>query len=182
MPRKRTFQTFREAQKLGAYAELPMLPDDSQIQVRLSHNRGRQPFFSLFSKDTLIFLLSGAGEIEFRDVGVRSFALVPGDCIYVPAGTAHCLQHPQASVVLRYVPHPDCAEGVAWYCPRCPRELHRKTWDLASTLPQHGYLAACAAFNEAASHRQCPDCGEQHEPIDPSAWRWEEVARQAAQP
>lgn len=179
MPRKRTFQTAREARTLGAYAELPMLPEDSQIQVRLSHNSGQQPFFSLFSQDTLIFLLSGAGAIEFSDVAVRRFDLTLGDCVYVPAGTSHRLEHAQPSIVLRYVPQPDCAEGVAWRCPRCDIELFRRTWHLAGTLPQHGYLAACQAFNAQDSRRRCLRCQEILPPIDASTWSWGDIAQRA---
>ena len=38
--RKKTFQLWREAAKLGAYAEMPMLPDDKQVQVHLSRMIG----------------------------------------------------------------------------------------------------------------------------------------------
>ena len=35
MPRKKTFQVLREAAKVGAYDEMPMLPEDIQVQVHL---------------------------------------------------------------------------------------------------------------------------------------------------
>ena len=37
--RKKTFQVWREAVKVGAYDEMPMLPDDKQVQVHLSKTR-----------------------------------------------------------------------------------------------------------------------------------------------
>ena len=58
--RKKTFQTLREAAKLGAYAEKPMLPDDKQVQVHLSRNDRPQPFYLICGKDSLLALMSGA--------------------------------------------------------------------------------------------------------------------------
>ena len=64
--RKKTFQLWREAAKLGAYAEMPMLPDDKQVQVHLSKNDRPQPFHLICGKDTLIALISGAAKVEFK--------------------------------------------------------------------------------------------------------------------
>lgn len=181
MPRKRTFQTFREARKLGPFAEMPMLPDEFQLQVRLSRNDRAQPFHSIFDKDTMLVLMSGGGRIEFRGIATRSFELEPGDCIYVPAGTAHRLVHARESAVFRYVPQSPLLEGVAWYCRACAHELHREVWSSADTLPQDGYIAATNGFNAGEPLRTCTKCGAIHPPVDTAPFRWDEVARQVRQ-
>jgi len=181
MPRKRTFQTFREAQKVGPFAEMPMLPDEFQLQVKLSRNDRAQPFYSLFAKDTMLVVMSGGGQIEFRGGSARHFDLEPGDCIYVPAGTAHRLVHDTESAVLRYVPQSPLLEGAAWYCRGCGHELHREVWNTAETLSQEGYAAACTAFNSGENRRTCAACGSVHPPVDAAPFRWEEVAAQVRQ-
>lgn len=179
MPRKKTFQLFREAQKVGSYGELPMLPEEYQIQLRLSRNSCHQPFYALFAPDTMLLLMSGGGSVEFRGSTVRDYQLQPGDCVYVPAGTAHRLRHSEESVVLRYVPQAPIVEGVAWHCPACERELWRKTWCTSTTITQQGYLAAAQTFNETMTLRACPACKCLHPVVDCTSFHWEEVACQA---
>ena len=53
--RKKTFQVWREAAKVGAYAEMPMLPDDKQVQVHLSKNDRPQPFYLICGKDCCLY-------------------------------------------------------------------------------------------------------------------------------
>ena len=60
--RKKTFQVWREAAKVGAYAEMPMLPDDKQVQVHLSKNNRPQPFYLICGKDSLVSLVSGTAK------------------------------------------------------------------------------------------------------------------------
>jgi hypothetical protein len=67
--RKKTFQVWREAAKVRAYSEMPMLPDDKQVQVHLSKNDRPQPFYLICGKDSLIALMSGAGKVEFMAQG-----------------------------------------------------------------------------------------------------------------
>jgi hypothetical protein len=181
MPRKKTFQTFREAQKLGAYAEMPMLPEETQLQVRLSRNDRAQPFYALFAKDTLLLLMSGAGSIEFRGAPIRAFGLEPGDCVYVPAGTAHRLVHAEESVVLRYVPQSPLVEGIAWYCETCARELHREVWSTGERLSQEAYVEASTRFNADARRRTCAGCAAIHPPVELGGFGWEEAAGQLKQ-
>mgnify|MGYP001549739477 CR=1 FL=1 len=57
MPRKKTFQVLREAAKVGAYDDMPMLPEDIQVQVHLSRNDKPQPFHQICDKDTQLFLM-----------------------------------------------------------------------------------------------------------------------------
>jgi len=182
MARKRTFHTFREAQKLGAFAEMPMLPEEIQVQLRLSRNLGSQPFHALFARDTLLLLLSGSGTLELRGSSVREFRLDPGDCVYVPAGTAHRLCHPDESVMLRYVPQAPGVEGAAWYCKECGIEVHRETWRTTDGSAHEGYLASCARFNADAARRTCGRCGAAHPPVEVDGFRWAELAAQCRGP
>src|ERR1700689_979925 len=100
--RKKTFQALREAAKLGAYAEKPMLPDDKQVQVHLSRNDRPQPFYLICGKDSLLALMSGAATVEFKGTAIDHFALKPGSFVYVPAGAPHRIVPSESSVTLRY--------------------------------------------------------------------------------
>src|SRR5262249_23285964 len=140
------FQIMREAKKLGPYAEMPMLPDDIQVQLHLSRNDRPQPFHSIFGDDTLLLLMSGGAEVEFRAASIERFALKPGACVYVPAGTPHRIVPADESVMLRYVPQPAGLEATAWFCDGCGAELYREVWDAAKTLSQDMYPAVAARF------------------------------------
>ena len=182
MPRKRTFHTFREAQKLGPYAEMPMLPEDIQVQVRLSRNDRDQPFFALFAKDTMLLSMSGAGKVAFRGTSIHDFSLEPGDCIYVPAGTPHRLLHEKESVVLRYVPQSPLVEGVAWFCEGCDKELYRQIWNTAECVSAQAHMGACIKFNADETLRTCKHCAQSHLPINLASFKWDEVAQQSRMP
>jgi 3-hydroxyanthranilate 3,4-dioxygenase len=178
MPRKKTFQVLREAKKLGAYAEMPMLPEDIQVQLHLSRNDRPQPFHSIFGDDTLLLLMSGGAEVEFRAGAVERFALKPGDCVYVPAGTPHRIVPGEESVVLRYVRQPPGLEAMAWFCEACGGELHRETWDAAAMLSQDMYPVAAARFAADAAARTCKSCGAVHPAPDLAPFRWAETAEE----
>ena len=178
MPRKKTFQVLREAKKLGAYAEMPMLPEDIQVQIHLSRNDRSQPFHSIFGDDTLLLLMSGAAQLEFRATSVERFTMKPGDCIYVPAGTPHRIVPEEESVMLRYTPQPAGLEAVAWFCAGCGAELHREVWDAAATLSQDIYPAASARFAEDHAARTCKSCGAVHPAPEVSGFRWAEAAEE----
>jgi 3-hydroxyanthranilate 3,4-dioxygenase len=178
MPRKKTFQVLREAKKLGAYAEMPMLPDEIQVQLHLSRNDRPQPFHSIFGDDTLLLLMSGAAEVEFRASSVEHFDLRPGDCVYVPAGTPHRIVPAEESVMLRYKPQPPGLEGMAWFCGGCSDELHREVWDAATTLSQDMYPAVSARFAADTAARTCKSCGAVHPAPEVAGFRWAEAAQE----
>jgi 3-hydroxyanthranilate 3,4-dioxygenase len=178
MPRKKTFQVMREAKKLGPYDEMPMLPEDIQVQLHLSRNDRPQPFHSIFGDDTLLLLMSGAAEVEFRATSVERFALKPGDCIYVPAGTPHRIVPAEESAMLRYKPQPAGIEAMAWFCEGCGAELHREVWDGAAALSQDMYPAVAARFAADAGARTCKSCGAVHPTPDLAPFRWTEAARE----
>jgi hypothetical protein len=175
--RKRTFQVWREAAKLGAYDEMPMLPDDKQVQVHLSKNDRPQPFYLVCGKDTLVSLMSGAAKVEFRGVAVAHFALKPGGFVYVPAGTAHRIVPDEASIIMRYKQMNAGLEGIAWYCDSCDAEIYREVWDTAADLSQLKYDEVSSRFAADPSLRTCGHCGWTHPAPDLEGLRWSEVAR-----
>jgi hypothetical protein len=182
LPRKKTFVVFREAAKVGPYDERPMMPDDIQLQVGLSRNTHRQPFFLICEKDTLLAAFSGKGRVEFELTNVRYFPFEAGDHVYVPGGAPTRIDPESESLILRYKAREPGLEAVAWYCETCHAELYRHVFDPAKLPPQAGYLAGCEAFNADASLRGCEACDRQHPSIDLSPYNWAELARQLREP
>lgn len=180
MPRKKTFQVVREAAKVGAYADLPMLPDDIQVQVHLSRNDRPQPFHLICGKDSLLALVSGAGAVEFKGIHAARFPLKPGDFVYIPAGTPHRVVTSEESTVLRYKAQPAGLEGVAWFCPGCGGELYREVWDNAADSAHAKYREIGLRFAGDAALRTCTSCGAVHDAPDIAAFHWDEVEKLAA--
>jgi len=178
--RKKTFQAWREAAKVGPYDERPMLPDDKQVQIHLSKNDRPQPFYLICGKDTLLSLVSGAAKVEFRGTAVDHFALTAGSFVYVPAGAPHRIFPAETSVMMRYKQMHAGLEGVAWYCDNCDAEIHREVWDTATTLSQLKYEEATSRFAADASLRTCRHCGSIHPAPDLAGFRWSEAAREIA--
>jgi 3-hydroxyanthranilate 3,4-dioxygenase len=178
MARKKTFQTLREGKKVGAYDDMPMLPEDIQVQLHLSRNDKPQPFHLICEKDTLLLLMSGAATVSFQGSSIDRFALKPGDCVYVPAGTPHRIVPDEESVMLRYKPARPGLEGMAWFCERCDAELHREVWDTATTLSQDMFKSASERFAADTALRKCKGCGEVHPAPDLAGFRWEQAAQE----
>ena len=178
--RKKTFQALREAAKVGPYDEMPMLPDDKQVQVHLSKNDRPQPFYLICGKDSLVLLMSGAAKVEFKDTGIDHFALKPGSFVYVPAGAPHRIVPSETSVMMRYKQMHAGLEGVAWYCDDCDAEIHREVWDTGTTVSQAKYEEVTSRFAGDTSLRTCRHCGSIHPAPDLAGIRWSEVAREVA--
>ncbi len=181
LPRKKTFVVFREAPKLGPYDERPMLPEDVQLQICLSRNDHRQPFYSICEKDTLLAVFSGTGRVEFKQTNVSYFPFEPGDHVFVPAGAPTRIDPQTESVIMRYKAREPGLEAVAWYCETCGDQLYRHTFDTARLHPQEGYLAGCQAFNADAELRRCT-CGWEHPAIALERYRWQDLAAQLRAP
>src|SRR5262245_4070364 len=179
MPRKKSFQIFREAGKVGPYAEKPMLPDDIQVQLHLSRNDRPQPFYSIYDNDTLLVLMSGTSVVTFKSVSVHEFSLKPGDNVYVPAGTPHRILPAEEAVIMRYRAREAGWEGVVWYCEQCDRELHRQEWNTGEALSQDRFADVTAAFNGDKALRTCRQCGWVHPILDLAPFQWREVAEEA---
>ena len=174
MMRKKTFQVWREAAKTGAYDEMPMLPDDKQVQVHLSKNDRPQPFYLVCGKDTLVSLMSGVANVEFSGTSVDRFALTPGSFVYVPAGAPHRIVPRETSVIMRYKQMHAGLEGVSWYCDNCDAEIYREVWDTAATLSQLKYDEVSSRFAADAALRTCRDCehaGTADGPIRRPIWQ-----------
>jgi glyoxylate utilization-related uncharacterized protein len=178
--RKKTFQALREGAKVGPYDEMPMLPDDKQVQIHLSKNDRPQPFYLICGKDTLLSLVSGAATVEFKGTAVGHFTLTPGSFVYVPAGAPHRIVPAETSVMMRYKQMYAGLEGVAWYCDNCDAEIHREVWDSATTVSQAKYADETSRFAADASLRTCRHCGSAHPAPDLEGYRWSEVARELA--
>jgi 3-hydroxyanthranilate 3,4-dioxygenase len=174
--RKKTFQLWREAAKLGAYDEMPMLPEDKQVQVHLSKNDRPQPFYLICGKDTLLALMSGAAQVEFSGTAVDRFTLKPASFVYVPAGALHRIVPTESSIMMRYKQMHAGLEGVAWYCDECDAEIYREVWDTATTLSQLKYNEVSSRFAADTSLRTCRHCGSVHPALDLAGFRWAEVA------
>lgn len=178
MARKRMLHTFKECGQRGPYDEYPVLPEEVDPQLHLSRNDRVQPFFLICAKDTVIVQMSGTGKIEFRDSPTLWWPTVPGDFVYVPAGTPHRIVPDEVCVHYRYKARVSGLEGVAWYCPRCNQRIASHMWDTASIVSQLGFLQAVRTFNGASDARLCSSCGCEHPEIDLAPYRWEQIAKE----
>jgi hypothetical protein len=170
-------QAFKASGEVGNYDDVPVLPHQVDPQVHLSRNSVDQPFYLICGKDTVLAQLSGESRLMLKQSSVNSYAVGPGDNIYIPAGTPHRVTTRDEVVQLRYRARESGLEGVAWYCPGCDREVHRVEWDTAGTVSQQAWLDACTAFNADDSLRDCGSCGAWHPRIDMSPFgTWLEVA------
>ncbi len=176
MARQLVFFAYDEAKNAGPYDERPMLPADVDLQVHMSRNDRRQPFYLICQHDSVLVTMSGTGEVEYKDAPVLRQAYALGDFIYIPAGTPHRIAPAGESIHLRYkLPESD-REGVAWFCDGCGAELHRTVFDLNAMPAQEGYLEACTAFNADAALRTCKSCGKIHPAVDLAPYRWRQIA------
>src|SRR5471030_2540895 len=176
MARDITFSTFHAAAAAGPYDERSMLPESIDLQLLLSRNDRPQPFFLICQHDTILVAMTGEGRVQFKDASVLWHSYVPGDFVYVPAGTPHRIVPAAASIQYRYKLPESELEAVAWYCEGCGKELCRDTWELAVETAQAGYLRACAEFSADPARRTCSGCGAVHPPIDLAPYRWAELA------
>jgi len=166
--------TFKAAQEVGNYEDVPVLPTQVDPQLYMSRNSVAQPFHLICGKDTVIAQMSGTATLYLKDSSVNRFSMSVGDHVYVPAGTPHRVVPSHESVQLRYKARAAGMEGIAWYCPGCDRELHRLEWDTAETVSHQAYYDGCVALNKDESLRSCTSCGAQHPRIDMepfAAWR-----------
>lgn len=178
MARKRMVHTFREAKNAGPYDEYPILTEDVDPQLHLSRNDRQQPFFLTCGKDSMIVQMSGTARVEFRGSSVNTFDTVPGDYVYVPAGTPHRISPDGVAVQYRYKARNSGLEGVSFRCPSCDRQLSSEVWDTAEELPQKAYLRIVEAFNADEAARTCSHCSTVHPAIDLSGYRWKQIVEE----
>jgi hypothetical protein len=176
MARRMMAQAFDNASERGPYDDYPVLAAGIDPQICLSRNNRPQPFYLVCQKDCVLVQMAGKAAIQFKGSSVNYFDAVPGDHIYVPAGTPHRIVPIEDSIHYRIKAEQCGLEAVAWYCDHCGAELWVFTWDTAVTLPQEGYLIACDQFNANIEKRRCKSCGHDHVSIDLAGFRWREVA------
>jgi hypothetical protein len=178
LKRKRMFYTFKEAAAAGPYDEFPMLPPGIDPQLHLSRNEGLQPFWLTFEKDSVIVQMSGASRVEMREGPMLWDDLVPGDFLYIPAGTPHRIDPREPSIMYRFKAENTGLEAVTWYCEHCKAPLWRRVWDTAAQLPQAGYLQSCEEFNAHPEYRTCAACQTVHPVIKLASYRWAEIDKE----
>lgn len=174
--RKNNFNLFKEARKLESFDDFPLLRPEVDPQLHASRNSVDQPFFLTCEKDVVIAQASGAAQVEFVSGPVRYFDLVPGDFVYVPAGTGHRIRTTEPGIQIRYKAREPGQETVSWQCGKCGATVHRESFDATLEPAQIGYQAAAEAFNIDAAKRTCGSCGEEHLPLNLSPFRWAAVA------
>lgn len=180
--RKNTFNLFKEAEKLASFDEFPMLRPEVDPQVHASRNTVDQPFHLSCAKDTVIAQASGEARVEFPDGPVRYFDLVPGDFVYVPAGSAHRIRTLKEGVQIRYKARSPGLERVAFRCDACGAQLDAFDIDPEGAPVQQGYDFAVRRFNAETGRRQCRACGVEHDLIDLAPFRWAAIAEKLATP
>lgn len=169
--------TFAEAANAGPYDERPMLPDSLDLQIHLSKNAVPQPFHLICQHDTVLFALSGSGQVEYKDASVLRHSYTVGDHLYVPAGVPHRIVPTSETIQYRYKLPESELEAIAWYCQSCGHELYREVWELKHELAQEAYSRIARAFSADRQRRTCARCGSVHPEIDLGPFRWEDVAR-----
>ncbi len=174
MNRRRMLHAFKAAQEVGNYADVPVLQEEVDPQIYLARNWLPQPFHLVCSKDTVITLISGAGDIDLRKSSVNSFKMSVGDIAYIPAGTPHAILPRNEGVWLRYMPLDAGYVGAAWFCQDCGAELFRYEWEHQNDVPpSRCYLKACEKFNADDAQRTCGKCAAVHGPVDVAPFEWE---------
>ncbi|WP_063043439.1 hypothetical protein [Nocardia pseudovaccinii] len=155
------------ASEVGNYAEVAVLPDETDPQIYLSRNWLPQPFHLICEKDTVLSQLSGTARVELRNSSVNSFRMDIGDHIYIPAGTPHRLAPISESVTIRYLPLRGGLQAAAWFCAACGNEVRRYEWEHDNnTAALEFYWLACARFNAGTDSRTCGTCSTIHPKVN----------------
>ena len=160
MARRRMLQTFEAAKDVGNYADVPVMPVDVDPQITISRNWERQPFFLAFEEDTVIALMSGSAIVRLRDTNVTYWPVIPGDHVYVPAGTPHRLEPNEESVLIRFIGNDPAYRAAIFACERCGEELHRLEWKQDLEVEAVAiYAEVVQRFNDDETARTCRTCG-----------------------
>lgn len=176
MDRRRLFRVLAAARQRGPYDEFPALRDGLDPQVHLSRNDRDQPFYLVCDHDTLLAPLAGEGVVHMKEASVLSFALEPGDLIYIPSGVPSRIEPTTELVTLRFKKLEPALEGVAWYCDACGDEVWRRDFSLDHQLPQEGYWESCRLFNESEARRRCGRCGAVRSEVNLADFQFLKVA------
>ncbi|GAB2850583.1 hypothetical protein ACFQ0P_07575 [Microbacterium insulae] len=160
MARRRMVQAFEAAKNLGNYADVPVMPVDVDPQITLSRNSVTQPFYLAFEEDTVIALMAGRANVRLRDTNVTYWPLIPGDHVYVPAGTPHRFEPHEESVVVRYIGNDPAYRAAVFACEQCDAELDRLEWKQDLEVEAIAvYSEVVRRFNGDDAARSCDTCG-----------------------
>ncbi len=173
MARRRMLQAFDAAKEIGNYADVPVMPVDVDPQITLSRNTETQPFYLAFAEDTVIALMSGRARVRLRDTNVNYWPMIPGDHVYVPAGTPHRLEPEEESVLIRFIGNDPAYRAAVFACEQCGGELDRLEWQQDLEVEATAIYAELARrFNEDLEHRTCSTCGTVAEEISLERLGW----------
>lgn len=173
MARRRMVQAFEAAKELGNYADMPVMPIDVDPQITLSRNSERQPFFIAFEEDTVIALMSGRATVRLRESNVNNWPMIPGDHVYMPAGTQHLLEPSEESVLIRYIGNQPAYRAAVFACEKCGGELYRLEWQQDLEVDAIAiYSEVVRRFNSNSAVRTCQVCGTTAEEISLDQLGW----------
>lgn len=173
MVRRRMLQAFDAAKVIGNYADVPVMPVDVDPQITLARNTERQPFYIAFQEDTVIALMSGRATVRLRDTNVNFWPMIPGDHVYLPAGTPHRFEPSEESVVIRYIGNDPAYRAAVFACETCSAELDRLEWKQDLDVDAIAiYTEVARRFNADLEHRACANCGTVAEEISVERLGW----------
>jgi len=173
MARRRMLQAFEAAKGIGNYADVPVMPIDVDPQITLARNTERQPFYLAFEEDTVLALMSGRAVVRLRDTNVNYWPMIPGDHVYLPAGTPHRFEPAEESVAIRFIGNDPAYRAAVFACETCDGELDRLEWKQDLEVDAVAiYAEAARRFNEDIEHRTCATCGTRAEPISLERLGW----------
>lgn len=177
MARRRMLQAFEAAKSMGNYEDVPVMPVDVDPQITLSRNTVAQPFYLAFEEDTVIALMSGSANVRLRDTNVTYWPLIPGDHVYVPAGTPHRLEPHEESVLIRYIGNDPAYRAAVFACEKCGAELDRLEWEQDLEVEATAvYSEVVRRFNDDEAVRTCATCGTVADQISIERLGWPETA------
>jgi len=173
MARRRMLQAFDAAKTIGNYADVPVMPIDVDPQITLARNTEPQPFYLAFEEDTIIALMSGRAIVRLRDSNVNFWPMIPGDHVYMPAGTPHRFEPSEESVVIRYIGNDPAYRAAVFACETCGAELDRLEWKQDLEVDATAiYAEVSRRFNEDLEHRTCTVCGAVAPPVSLERLGW----------
>jgi mannose-6-phosphate isomerase-like protein (cupin superfamily) len=180
MTRRRMLQAFEAAKSIGNYADIPVMPVDVDPQITLARNTERQPFYLAFEEDTVIALMSGRATVRLRDTNVNYWPMMPGDHVYVPAGTPHRFEPAEESVVIRYIGNDPAYRAAVFACENCGNELDRLEWKQNLEVDATAiYTEVSQRFNQDLDRRTCAVCSTVADPVPLERLGWAPVAAPA---
>jgi 3-hydroxyanthranilate 3,4-dioxygenase len=173
--RRKTLNVLKEAAlALGSFDEFPVAPAGVDPAPHLSRSSVAQPFWLVTRLDEVLVIMSGEGQVSFKDADRTTMALGPGDVVYMPARTPSRIIPDGELVSVRLKSVPPFTEAVAWYCGRCDELMHSQEFTV--DVPQRSYWNAVTAYNSDVALRTCRSCGHVQAEAEIGNISWDTVA------